>query len=81
MIPSMAGGHRMTIKELLQLRKMSQAELARRAQTTPATVSRVLSGARQPSLRMLRQLATALELPDDVLYRLLRDQQRGQASA
>jgi len=71
----------MTIKELLQLRKMSQAELARRAQTTPATVSRVLSGARQPSLRMLRQLATALELPDDVLYRLLRDQQRGQASA
>jgi transcriptional regulator with XRE-family HTH domain len=50
-----------------EMRKLSQLELAERAQLQQAAVSHYESGARRPSLRNLRRLSEALEVTTDYL--------------
>lgn len=55
------------LKPLLRERGMSIRELARRAETTPSHLSRVLRGvdAKRPSGQLARRVAAALDLPSD----------------
>lgn len=53
------GGHLLTWR---QFRRLTQAELARRAGVTPLTVSRIECGRMDPSLRTLRRLSSALDV-------------------
>lgn len=50
-----------------EMRELSQAELAERAQLQQAAVSLYESGARRPSLRNLGRLSEALEVTTDFL--------------
>ena len=50
-----------------EMRKLSQLELAERAQLQQAAVSHYESGARRPSLLNLRRLSEALEVTTDYL--------------
>lgn len=51
------------IREILENRHITQAELARRLDTTPASVSRKLAGERGMTLEELSDYARALEVP------------------
>jgi transcriptional regulator with XRE-family HTH domain len=51
------------IREILDRKNITQAELARRLDTTPATVSRKLKGERGMTLEELFDFAEALEVP------------------
>ena len=56
-----------TIRRLRSDIELSQQELAARASVTPSFMSLLESGKRQPSLKVLRRLAEALEVPEEVL--------------
>ncbi|MEA3310380.1 MAG: helix-turn-helix transcriptional regulator [Chloroflexota bacterium] len=45
------------------------SELARRAQLSPAAISRLLSEERQPGVRAARSLAHAFQLPPELVFR------------
>lgn len=51
------------IREILEIQDITQAELARRLDTTPASVSRKLAGERGMTLEELFEYARALEVP------------------
>jgi transcriptional regulator with XRE-family HTH domain len=57
------------VRQLRQKRRMSQAELARRAGVTPATVSRIESGARGGDIETLALLAIGLGVALWVIFR------------
>ena len=57
------------LNEQIQTRGWTQAEFARRASTTPATVSRVLSGENNPGLDFLQGVASALSLQPEIVLR------------
>lgn len=50
------------LREALERKKMSQAELARRAEVDQSSISRYLAGEVGPNIRQLCALANALEL-------------------
>ena len=52
---------------LLQKQNMTQKQLADRVNTTEATLSRYISGAREPKADMLANIATALHTTSDYL--------------
>ncbi|WP_329380724.1 helix-turn-helix transcriptional regulator [Anaerofustis butyriciformans] len=52
---------------LLQKQNMTQKQLADRINTTEATLSRYISGAREPKADMLANIATALHTTSDYL--------------
>lgn len=52
---------------LLQKQNMTQKQLADRVNTTEATLSRYISGAREPKADMLANIATALNTTSDYL--------------
>ena len=51
------------IKELLERRGMSSAELSRRIGVTKATVSNLITGKTTPSVDTLNRIAEVLEVP------------------
>lgn len=55
------------LESLLRERGFSIRELARRAETTPSHLSRIMRGAneKRPSGALARRVAIALDLPDD----------------
>lgn len=55
------------IRRIRQEREVSQQELARSAELTPSFLSLVENDRRQPSLSVLRRLAGALGVPEEVL--------------
>ena len=55
------------IKEAREIHSISQAELARRAELTPAAISQFESGEREPSYASLKRLASSLEVSMDYL--------------
>jgi len=55
------------IIELMQKKQMTQKELADRIGTTEATISRYISGSRDPKSEVLANLATALNTTSDYL--------------
>jgi len=57
------------IRELVEVRGLTQRQLAAQAGVTPEQVSRWLSGRYVPSTANLRQLASALQVSVDVLLR------------
>ena len=57
----------------IQGRGWTQAEFARQASTTPATVSRVLSGENNPGLDFLQGVATAFNLQPEIVLRNIKD--------
>lgn len=68
------------MEELLKLRGLTRMGLAKKAGVTYACVHRIMAGKRFPLWRTLEKLAAALDVPPEQLYRLLRDQQRKEAS-
>src|SRR5437773_7634800 len=48
------------LREVMQMREMSQADVAKRLSTSAAAVSQWLSGTKQPSRENIRTLATLL---------------------
>jgi transcriptional regulator with XRE-family HTH domain len=56
-----------TIRRLRDDRGVSQQELARSAKLTPSFLSLVENDRRRPSLAVLRRIADALEVPEEVL--------------
>ena len=50
------------LKKIRQQRKLTQAELARRVGVHSITITRVETGARQPSMDLLQRLAKALKV-------------------
>jgi transcriptional regulator with XRE-family HTH domain len=65
----------------MKAKGLSTIALAKQVGCHRTFISHVLAGRRIPSWRYLERIAEALEVPPELLYRLLRDQQRGQASA
>ncbi len=61
----MEGGKKMTIGESIRAKReavgMSQTELAQRIATTPATISRMESDTKIPSVALCRSIAKALD--------------------
>ena len=55
------------IRRLRIEREISQHELAQSAGVTPSFLSLIENERRRPSLRILQKLASALEVPEDVL--------------
>lgn len=55
------------LREVRELRGLSQAELAGKARLQPAAVSHFETGGRRPSFDNLRRLATALQVTTDYL--------------
>lgn len=55
------------IKQRMQELGLTQAELAKRAKTTEATISRWLSGKSMPTLKNAQTLAEALSIKGDVI--------------
>ncbi len=51
------------IKELLEKKGMSSAELSRRIDVTKATVSNLITGKTSPSVETLMRIAEVLEVP------------------
>jgi transcriptional regulator with XRE-family HTH domain len=56
-----------TIRKLRIERGISQQDLARSAELTPSFLSLVENDRRRPSLTVLRRLATALRVPEEVV--------------
>jgi transcriptional regulator with XRE-family HTH domain len=56
-----------TIRRLRDERGVSQKELAEAAKLTPSFLSLVENDRRRPSLAVIRRLADALDVPEDVL--------------
>lgn len=54
------------VREQLELRGMSQAELARRMSASPQFVSQYLAGHSCPGLEVVQRFADALEISDPV---------------
>lgn len=59
---------------LLNKQGMTQKELAERINTTEATLSRYVSGDREPKAEMLANIATALHTTSDYLLDIERDE-------
>lgn len=59
------------IRKLRKAKGLSQRELATRLEVDPTYVSHLESDRRDPSLQLLRSIATQLELPPGVLLALL----------
>lgn len=59
---------------LLQKQGVTQKELAERVNTTEATLSRYVSGDREPKADMLANIATALHTTSDYLLGIERDE-------
>ncbi len=55
------------LREVRELRGLSQSELAQRAKLRPAAISHFETGARKPSFENLKRLADALEVSTDYL--------------
>lgn len=55
------------IVHLLSIRNMTQKDLASRLNTTEATISRYVSGDRDPKAEVLANIATALHTTSDYL--------------
>jgi transcriptional regulator with XRE-family HTH domain len=55
------------IRSMRLARGISQAEVAARASISPSYLSLLESGKKEPSLAMLRSIAKALRIPDDLL--------------
>lgn len=55
------------LSDLLRQRNMSQRELAIRANTTEATISRYISGDRVPRIELVVEIARALNVTTDYL--------------
>jgi transcriptional regulator with XRE-family HTH domain len=51
------------LKETLIKRKMSQGELAKRAHLSGAYISQLLQGKKTPTIKALKQISDAFELP------------------
>ena len=51
----------------LESRNLNQAELARRAKSTEATISRIILGKRNPSAKLCNAIAKVLELPSELV--------------
>ena len=62
------------LASLLQKRGMTQKDLAELVNTTEATLSRYVSGDREPKADMLANLATALNTTSDYLLGIERDE-------
>lgn len=60
----------MRIAEVLQLRGMTQKELAERVGVTEAAMSRYVAGTREPKPETLANIATALHTTSDYLLGL-----------
>lgn len=56
-----------TLKEVMENREMSQAEVSRKAGITETAMSRYCSGKRLPNTRVLVKLAEAMDVPIDLL--------------
>jgi transcriptional regulator with XRE-family HTH domain len=52
----------MNLQQLLDFLGVSQSELARKIDCSPQAISRVCSGAREPSLALLRDISRALDV-------------------
>lgn len=59
---------------LLQRQGLTQKELANRINTTEATLSRYVSGEREPKADILANIATALNTTSDYLLGIERDE-------
>lgn len=59
---------------LLQKQGITQKELANRINTTEATLSRYVSGDREPKAEMLANIATALHTTSDFLLGIEQDE-------
>lgn len=59
---------------LLQKQGMTQKELADKINTTEATLSRYVSGSREPKADMLANIATALHTTSDYLLGIEQDE-------
>ena len=53
----------------LDMHGWTQAELARRSGITPAALSRILSGGRNPGVEVVRGIARALKIPTEEVMR------------
>jgi transcriptional regulator with XRE-family HTH domain len=58
----------MKLKNVLHRRCVSQAELAAAAGVSPATISGVLNGTRNPSPKVKRKISAVLRIPPRVLF-------------
>lgn len=67
-------------RQLMKAKGLSTIALAREVGCHRTFISHVLAGRRMPSWRYLERLADVLDVPPEYLYRLLRDQQRKEAS-
>lgn len=61
---------RKRLKGLLLERGISQKQLAEKAKTTEATISRYLTGKNTPNIEILGDIATALDVSSDYLLGL-----------
>lgn len=61
------------LSTLLQKQGMTQKELADRVNTTEATLSRYISGDREPKAEMVANIATALHTTSDYLLGIEAD--------
>lgn len=52
----------------LKKKKMKQSELAEKIGVKPPQVSRLISGDREPTAKILIKIATALRLPGDMVF-------------
>jgi transcriptional regulator with XRE-family HTH domain len=53
----------------LETRRWSMRELARQTGVSESTISRIISGKRNPSTRLSRRIAEALHLPPETIFR------------
>lgn len=56
------------ILQELENKNLNQADLSRGADTTEATISRIIRGERQPSISMCHSIAKALNVPANVVF-------------
>lgn len=62
------------LTEQLHNKQMNRAQLSKQTGINPSTISRIITGKRQPTLQHLQQLAFALERPLPELLRYLEPQ-------
>jgi transcriptional regulator with XRE-family HTH domain len=53
----------------LETRRWSMRELARQTGVSESTISRIISGKRNPSSRLSRRIANALHVPPETVFR------------
>lgn len=70
----------MEVRQILAAKGLKQRDIARATGLTPAYISQIFSGKRFPRWPHLESIASAMGLVPEHLYRLLRDQQRKEAS-